>query len=199
MMKKKIVSCSFLGSRSSSSDHRKTSVGEAKTVISQAMVSETMISQGVVSQTIISQTSVGNASISQAMDGETSSIWMGGKDWSSCYMRSGSRNDMDRGGSLFGSQTSSSSVIESSLESSFGSSDIFSIVKVGGSDLRSLYVIVDWMEGVRTESCVFSSLCSSEGSLESSLGLSNLRSVLNGSSGSHGQEGTDELGRGCSG
>merc|ERR1719402_293135 len=49
---------------------------------------------------------------------------------------------MDRSGSLFGSQTSSSSVIESSLESSFGSSD--------------------------------------------------LRSVLNGSSGSHGQEGTDE-------
>merc|ERR1719153_402249 len=84
-----------------------------------------MISQGVVSQTIISETSVGNASISQTVDGETSSIRMGGMNWSSSYKRSGSRNDMDRGGSLFGSQTSSSSVIESSLESSFGSSDIF--------------------------------------------------------------------------
>merc|ERR1712243_391384 len=102
---KYFVLCSFLGSRSSSSDH--------------------------------SQTSVGNASISQTMDGETSSIWMGGKDWGSysrsgsSYKRSGSRNDMDRGGSLFGSQTSSSSLIESSLESSFGSRDIFSIVQVG--------------------------------------------------------------------
>merc|ERR1719370_345460 len=102
------------------------------------------------------------------MDGKTSSIWMGGMNWSSSYKRSGSRNDMYRSGSLFGSQTSSSSVIESSLESSFGSSDIFSIVQVGGSDLRSLYVIVDWMEGVRTERCVFSSLCGSECSLESS-------------------------------
>merc|ERR1719369_1598072 len=95
---------------------------------------------------------------------------------------------MYRGGSLFGSQTSSSSVIESSLESSFGSSDIFYVIKVDGSDLRNLYVIVDWMEGVRTESCVFS--CFSR--IECSLGFSNLRSVLNGSSGSHGQEGTDE-------
>merc|ERR1711862_424451 len=75
------------------------------------------------------EASVGNASISQAINGETSSIWMGGKDRSSsCYngsrsshKRSGSRNHMDRGGSLFGSQTSSSSVIESSLESSFSS------------------------------------------------------------------------------
>merc|ERR1719228_200220 len=99
---------------------------------------------------------------------------------------------MDRGGSLFSSQTSSSSVIESSLEFSFGSSDLFYVIKVGGSNLRSLYVIVDWMEGVRTESCVFSSFSRIECSLECSLGLSNLRSVLNGSSGSHGQEGTDE-------
>merc|ERR1711962_1110633 len=99
---------------------------------------------------------------------------------------------MDKGGSLFGSQTSSSSVIESSLESSFGSSDLFHVIKVGGSDLRSLYVIIDWMEGVRTERCVFSCFSGIECSLECSLGFSNLRSVLNGSSGSHGQEGTDE-------
>merc|ERR1719153_1914081 len=151
-----------------------------------------MISQGVVSQTIISQTSVGNASISQTVDGETSSIWIGGKDWSSSYKRSGSRNDMDRSGSLFGSQTSSSSVIESSLEICFSSSDIFSIVKVGGSDLRSLYVTVDWMEGVRTERCVFSSLRGSECSIECSLGLSNLRSVFDGNGSSHCQEGTGE-------
>merc|ERR1712177_4549 len=101
--------------------------------------------------------------------------------------RSKSRNDMDRGGSLFGSQTSSSSVIESSLEIRFGSSDLFSIIQVGGSNLGSLYVTVD-----RTKSNVFPSLGGSEGSIECSLGLSNLRSVLNGSSGSHGQEGTDE-------
>merc|ERR1711962_1563743 len=128
---------------------------------------------------MVSQTSVGNASISQTMDGETSSIWMGGKDRSSSYngsrsnsKRSRLRNDMDRGGSLFGSQTSSSSVIESSLEISFGSSDFFYVIKVGGSDLRSLYVIVDWMEGVRTESCVFSCFSRIECSLECSLGLS---------------------------
>merc|ERR1719430_432836 len=95
---------------------------------------------------------------------------------------------MDRSGSLFGSQTSSSSVIESSLESS----DIFYFIKVGGSDLRSLYVIVNWMEGVRTESCVFSCFSRIECCLECSLGLSNLRSVFDRSSGSHGQEGTDE-------
>merc|ERR1719228_1249524 len=106
--------------------------------------------------------------------------------------RSRLRDHMDRSGSLFGSQTSSSSVIESSLEFSFGSSDLFYVIKVGGSNLRSLYVIVDWMEGVRTESCVFSCFSRIECSLECSLGLSNLRSVLNGSSGSHGQEGTDE-------
>merc|ERR1712121_545904 len=151
-----------------------------------------MISQGVVSQTIVSQTSVGNASISQTMDGETSSVWVGGKNRSSSYKRSGSRNDMDRGGSLFGSQTSSSSLIESSLKSSFGSRDIFSIVQVGGSDLRSLYVIVDWVEGVRTESSVFSSFRGSKGCIESSLGLSNLRSVFYGNGCSHCQEGTDE-------
>merc|ERR1711962_1463975 len=113
--------------------------------------------------------------------------------------RSRLRDHMDRSRSLFGSQTSSSSVIESSLEFSFGSSDIFYVIKVGRSDLRSLYVIVDWMEGVRTESCVFSCFSRSECSLECSLGFSNLRSVFDGSSGSHGQEGTDELGRGCSG
>merc|ERR1719369_1895914 len=99
---------------------------------------------------------------------------------------------MDRSGSLFGSQTSSSSVIESSLESSFGSSDLFYVIKVGGSNLRSLYVIVDWMEGVRTESCVFSSLCGSKCSIECSLGLSNLRSVFDGNGSSHCQEGTGE-------
>merc|ERR1719167_381661 len=153
-----------------------------------------MISDGVVGNASISQTSsVGNASISQTMDGETSSIWVGGKDWGSCYngsrsnsKRSRLRNDMNRGGSLFGSQTTSSSVIESSLEFSLGSSDFLHVVQVGGSDLRSLYVIVDWMEGVRTESCVLSCFSGIECSLKCSLGLSNFRSVLNGSSGSHG-------------
>merc|ERR1711942_177061 len=106
---------------------------------------------------------------------------MGGEDWSSSYngsrsnsKRSRLRDHMDRGGSLFGSR------------------DLFYVIKVGGSDLRSLYVIVDWMEGVRTESCVFSSFSRIECSLECSLGFNNLRSVLNGSSGSHGQERTDE-------
>merc|ERR1712029_1189774 len=126
MRRKKWENCSFFGRRSSSSHHRKPSVGEAKTVIS----------DGVIGKAVVSQTSsVGNASISQTMDGETSSIWMGGKDWSSSYngsrsnsKRSRLRDHMYRGGSLFGSQTSSSSVIESSLESSFGSSDFFYVI-----------------------------------------------------------------------
>merc|ERR1711962_1854644 len=118
-------------------------------------------------KTVVTQSkaSVGNASISQAINGETSIEWVGSKDRSRC----------------------SSSVIESSLEIRFCSSALFSIVQVGGSNLSSLYVIVD-----RTKSNVFPSLGGSEGSIECSLGLSNLRSVLNGSSGSHGQEGTDE-------
>merc|ERR1719450_719161 len=83
----------------------------------------------------------------------SSSIWVGGKDRSSSHngsrsnsKRSRLRNDMYRSGSLFGSQTTSSSVIESSLEFSLGSSDLLHVIQVGGSDLRSLYIIVDWME-----------------------------------------------------
>merc|ERR1711955_19287 len=179
MRRKKWEDCSFFGSRSSSSHHRKPSVGEAKTVIF----------DGVIGKAVVSQTSsVGNASISQTMDGETSSIWVGGKDWNTFYngsrsnsKRSRLRNDMNRGGSLFGSQTTSSSIIESSLEFSLGSSDLLHVIQVGGSDLRSLYIIVDWMEGVRTESCVPSCFSGIECSLECSLGLSNFRSVLNGS------------------
>merc|ERR1712243_525493 len=71
--------CSFLQSRSSSRNQRESSVGEAKTFVTQ------------------SKASVGNASISQAINGETSIEWVGSKDRSSCN---------SRGGSLFGSQTS---------------------------------------------------------------------------------------------
>merc|ERR1719291_314415 len=62
--------------------------------------------------------------------------------------RCGGRDLVDGGGSLLGGKASSSSIIESSLEGSLGSSDILDVIEVKGADLSSLNIVVDGVEGV---------------------------------------------------
>merc|ERR1712106_973887 len=79
---------------------------------------------------------------------------------------------MDRGSSLQGSKTSSSSIIKRSLESSLGSSNLFSICKIISSNLSSLGISIHG-----SKSCMFSSFSSSESSIKVSLGSSNLVNI----------------------
>merc|ERR1719266_1384455 len=71
----------------------------------------------------------------------------------------GSSGD-DGGGSrgLLGGKTTGGGVIESSLESGLGGGNILNIVQVGSSDLSSLHVVVDWVEGVGPQGGVLAGL-----------------------------------------
>merc|ERR1711892_1295895 len=81
---------------------------------------------------------------------------------------------MDRGSSLQGSKTSSSGIIKRSLESSLGSSNLFSIYKIFSSNLSSLGISIHG-----SKSCMFSSFSSSKSSIELSLVSSDISCVLN--------------------
>ena len=74
------------------------------------------------------------------------------------------------------------------LESSLGSGDILNIIKVGGTDLRSLNIVVDWVESVRPQGGVLASLGGCEGSVERLLGSGHLGGVLKGGGGGQRQE-----------
>merc|ERR1719209_1699480 len=89
--------------------------------------------------------------------GNTSSSYRGSSK------RSWGWDFMDRSGFLLGSKASSSSVVKSSLESSLGSSNLFSISKVFSSNLSSLDISIH-----RSQSSMFSCFSSS-----------NISSVLN--------------------
>merc|ERR1719429_318648 len=57
-------------------------------------------------------------------------------------------HNVDGSRGLLGGKTTGGGVIESSLESGLGGGNILNIVQVGSSDLSSLHVVVDRVEGV---------------------------------------------------
>merc|ERR1712106_388496 len=82
---------------------------------------------------------------------------------------------MNRGRSLFGSKTTSNSVIKSSLEHSLFLSYFSSIIKISRSNLSCLDISID-----RGKCRVFSSFSSNKCSTKCCFGSLDLRSVLNG-------------------
>merc|ERR1711935_1121470 len=94
---------------------------------------------------------------------------------------------MDRGSSLQGRKTSSSSIVKSSLESSLGNSNLFSISKICSSNLSSLGISIYW-----NKSSMLSSSSSSKSSIEFSLGSSNISCVLNWEGSGKSQKGSND-------
>merc|ERR1711956_103114 len=94
---------------------------------------------------------------------------------------------MDRGSFLQGSKTSSSSIVKSSLESSLGNSNLFSICKICSSNLSSLSISIYW-----SKSSMFSSFSSSKSSVELSLGSSNISCVFNWEGSGKSQKGSND-------
>merc|ERR1712106_891191 len=94
---------------------------------------------------------------------------------------------MDRGSSLQGSKTSSSSIIKRSLEGSLGSSNLLSISKICSSNLSSLSICI-----YGSKSSMFSSFSSSKSSIEVSLGSSNISCVLNWKGSGKSQKGSND-------
>merc|ERR1712123_423671 len=94
---------------------------------------------------------------------------------------------MDRGSSLQGSKTSGNSIIKSSLESSLGNSNLFSISKICSSNLSSLSISIYW-----SKSSMFSSFSSSKSSVELSLGSSNISCILNWEGSGKSQKGSND-------
>merc|ERR1712086_622543 len=94
---------------------------------------------------------------------------------------------MDRGSSLQGRKTSGSGIVKSSLESSLGNSNLFSISKICGSNLSSLGISIYW-----SKSSMLSSFSSSKSSIELSLGSSNISCVLNWEGGGKSQKGSND-------
>merc|ERR1719394_1058190 len=102
--------------------------------------------------------------------------------------RSGLGHNVDGSRGLLGGKTTGSGVIESSLESGLGGGNILNIVQVGSSDLSSLHVVVDRVEGVGPQGGVLAGLGGGEGGVEGLLGSGHLGSVLKGGGGSQRQE-----------
>merc|ERR1719410_1967472 len=102
--------------------------------------------------------------------------------------RSGLGHNVDGSRGLLGGKTTGGGVIESSLESGLGGGNILNIVQVGSSDLSSLHVVVDWVEGVGPQGGVLASLGSGEGGVEGLLGSGHLGGVLKGGGGGQRQE-----------
>merc|ERR1712123_486868 len=94
---------------------------------------------------------------------------------------------MHWGGSLLGGKISSSSIIKSSLESSLGNSNLFSISKIFSSNLSSLSISIHW-----SKSSMFSSFSSSKSSVELSLGSRNISCVLNWEGSGKSQKGSND-------
>merc|ERR1712223_2252636 len=82
-----------------------------------------------------------------------------------------------RGGGLLVSQTTGLNILELQVESFLSLGHVLSVSQVGGGDLRSLDIVVDW-----GQHGVVSSLGSLEGAHEVSPGLHHLSSVLQGQS-----------------
>ena len=102
--------------------------------------------------------------------------------------RSGLGHNVDGSRGLLGGKTTGSGVIESSLESGLGGGNILNIVQVGSSDLSSLHVVVDRVEGVGPQGGVLAGLGGGEGGVEGLLGSGHLGGVLKGGGGGQRQE-----------
>merc|ERR1712059_50408 len=113
--------CSFFGSRSSSSHHWKSREGN-------------------MSQTSVSQTSCRKHIISQTVDGEARESRGSPNSSRSGFKGGGGRNHMHGCRSLLSNKASSGSIVESSFESSLGSSDFLCIIKIGRGNLRGLHI-----------------------------------------------------------
>ena len=102
--------------------------------------------------------------------------------------RSGLGHNVDGSRGLLGGKTTGGGVIESSLESGLGGGNILNIVQVGSSDLSSLHVVVDRVEGVGPQGGVLAGLGGGEGGVEGLLGSGHLGGVLKGGGGGQRQE-----------
>merc|ERR1719384_1900933 len=102
--------------------------------------------------------------------------------------RSGLGHNVDGSRGLLGGKTTGGGVIESSLESGLGGGNILNIVQVGSSDLSSLHIVVDRVEGVGPQGGVLAGLGGGEGGVEGLLGSGHLGSVLKGGGGGQRQE-----------
>ena len=163
--------------------------GVAESVVAKSGVAKAGIAKGVVAKGVVGEAGVRKAGVGQEASNSRSS------NKRSSSQRSGSRQHVDGSRGLLGSKTTSSGVIESSLESSLGSSNILDVIQVGAGDLSCLHVAVDGVGSVRTEGSVLTSLSSSKGSGELSLGGDNLGGVLEGRAGGEGQERAGDLWR----
>merc|ERR1719429_536398 len=162
----------FLGSRGSSSNEGKSGVRVAGVGgVVEACVAEVVDGVGVGG---VVEACVGH-------DGSSGDDGGGDK-------RSGLGHNVDGSRGLLGGKTTGGGIIESSLESGLGGGNILNIVQVGSSDLSSLHVVVDWVEGVGSQGGVLAGLGGGEGGVEGLLGSGHLGGVLNGGGGGQRQE-----------
>ena len=135
----------FLGSRGSSSNEGKSGVGVAddSSVVRVAGIAE-VVDASVAE--VVDGVGVGGV-VEAGVGHDGSSGDDGGGDRGS-DKRSGLGHNVDGSRGLLGGKTTGSGVIESSLESGLGGGNILNIVQVGSSDLSSLHVVVDRVEGV---------------------------------------------------
>ena len=131
-----------------------------------------------------SSSSVGEGS--HAVDGRHAVGDAGGEEGggeSSLRSSQGGGQGVDRGGRLLGSQTSSGSRVESSLELSLGGCHVLTVSQIGGGDLLGLHVLVD-----RSEVSVRPRHGRVKCCLELRLGSGHLGRVLQWEAGSNSQE-----------
>ena len=171
----------FLGSRGSSSNEGKSGVGVAddSSVVRVACVAE-VVDASVAE--VVDGVGVGGV-VEAGVGHDGSSGDDGGGD-----KRSGLGHNVDGSRGLLGGKTTGGGVIESSLESGLGGGNILNIVQVGSSDLSSLHVVVDRVEGVGPQGGVLAGLGGGEGGVEGLLGSGHLGGVLKGGGGGQRQE-----------
>ena len=180
----------FLGSRGSSSNEGKSGVGVAddSSVVRVAGIAE-VVDASVAE--VVDGVGVGGV-VEAGVGHDGSSGDDGGGDRCS-DQRSGLGHNVDGSRGLLGGKTTGGGVIESSLESGLGGGNILNIVQVGSSDLSSLHVVVDWVEGVGSQGGVLAGLGGGEGGVEGLLGSGHLGGVLKGGGGGQRQERAESL------
>ena len=177
----------FLSSGGSSRNNGKSSIGVADNSSVVGVASVASIS-GVAK--VVDGIGVGSVVQTGVGDGGSGNDGSGNRGG---HKRSRGGEDVDGSRSLLGGKTSGSGVIESSLEGSLGSGDILDVIEVGGADLSSLNIVVDWVECVRPQGSVLPSLGGCKGSVERLLGSGHLGGVLKGGGGGQRQERAESL------
>ena len=175
----------FLGSRGSCGNEGKSGVGVAddSSVVRVAGVAEVVDAS--VAEVV---DGVGVGGVVEAGVGHDGSSGDDGGGNRCSDKRSGLGHNVDGSRGLLGGKTTGGGVIESSLESGLGGGNILNIVQVGSSDLSSLHVVVDRVEGVGPQGGVLAGLGGGEGGVEHLLGSGHLGGVLKGGGGGQRQE-----------